>query len=80
MQHFHKIDIKINTIYYEDIEIDMGDKKKFQSSVKSKITGEIYGIGLSSQKKKAQQRAAKDTLIKFNAIGNPEQENEYYEI
>jgi ribonuclease-3 len=81
MQYFHKFDTVKHDLKYTDKEIETDDgKKRYVTIVSDKNTGEQLGIGSGRSKKSAQQRSAKDALIKLNLIGNDmEPEEEYFE-
>lgn len=81
MQYFHKIDFVKHDLEYIDREMapDNG-RRRFQTIVKDKQTKQELGIGSGKSKKSAQQRAAKDALIKLNLIGTDIEEVEYYDI
>jgi ribonuclease-3 len=81
MQYFHKIDIVKHDLEYIDREISPDHtRRRFQTIVKDKQTRQELGIGSGKSKKTAQQRAAKDALIKLNLIGTDVEEVEYYDI
>lgn len=81
MQYFHKFDIVKHDLIYIDEEIESKDgKKRYVTIVSDKNTKEKLGIGYGRSKKSAQQRSAKDALIKLNLIGNNDDiEDEYFE-
>ena len=81
MQYFHKIDFIKHDLEYIDRDCtpDNG-RRRFQTIVKDKQTKQELGIGSGKSKKSAQQRAAKDALIKLNLIGADVEEVEYYDI
>lgn len=81
MQHFHKIDIVKHDLKYDDEETETADgRKRYITIVSDKNTGEALGIGSGRSKKSAQQRAAKDALIKLGLIGNDtDTKEEYFE-
>lgn len=78
MQYFHKFDIIKHDLQYIDEEIDHDGKKRYNTIVSDKNTGEHLGIGSGRSKKSAQQRAAKDALIKLNLIGNDDETDDEY--
>jgi ribonuclease-3 len=81
MQYFHKFDTVKHDLKYTDEEIDTDDcKKRYVTIVSDKNTGIQLGIGYGRSKKSAQQRSAKDALIKLNLIGqDSEQEDDYFD-
>lgn len=81
MQYFHKFDNIKHDLKYTDEEIETDDgKKRYVTIVSDKNTGKQLGIGSGRSKKSAQQRSAKDALIKLNLIGNDiEPEEEYFD-
>ena len=81
MQYFHKFDTVKHDLKYTDEDIESEDGKKcYVTIVSDKNTGDQLGIGTGRSKKSAQQRSAKDALIKLNLIGHDvEVEEEYFE-
>lgn len=81
MQYFHKFDTVKHDLKYIDDENETEDgKKRYITIVTDKNTGDKLGIGSGRSKKSAQQRAAKDALIKLNLIGiDDEPIEEYFE-
>lgn len=81
MQYFHKFDTVKHDLKYTDEDIESEDgKKRYVTIVSDKNTGDQLGIGTGRSKKSAQQRSAKDALIKLNLIGHDvEVEEEYFE-
>ena len=81
MRHFGKFDnetTKNELKYIDKQEIDSNNKKKFMTIVSNITTGINLGIGYGRTKMIAQQKSAKDALIKLNVLKDEDEEEEYY--
>jgi ribonuclease III len=81
MQYFHKFDVVKHDLQYDDFDIETDNgKKRYKTIVIDKDTRKKLGTGSGGSKKKSQQRAAKDALIKLGKLGNDDVEDEYFDI
>lgn len=71
MQHYHKIEKNCrHDLKYVDEEFEGSHgKKRYHSRVYDCMTGEFLGEGQANSKKPAQQRAAKNALLRVGLIG-----------
>jgi len=80
MQWFHKFDVVIHELNYEDQEYETYEgRRRFKTIVYDKNTHEKLGFGTGRSKRSSQQRAAKDALIRLNLIGNDIETEEYFD-
>lgn len=81
MQYFHKFDVVKHDLQYDDFDIETENgKKRYKTIVIDKDTRKKLGMGSGGSKKKSQQRAAKDALIKLGKLGNDSVEDEYFDV
>jgi ribonuclease-3 len=79
MQYFHKVDSVRRDVQYDDLELNNDGRKRYRTTVREKDTGKKLGWGEGRSKKKSQQRAAKDALIRLGIIGNDKEEEDFFE-
>lgn len=82
MQYFHKIDptCRHDLRYMDGSFEDKNGQTRYHSNVYDKMTGEFLGDGQGRSKKMAQQRAAKDALLRIELIGNEDDDGEIIEV
>jgi len=82
MQYFHKVDstCRHDLRYMDESFDDKSGHTRYHSKVYDKMTGQFLGEGQGRSKKMAQQRAAKDALLRIDLIGNEEEDNEIIEV
>lgn len=78
MQLFHKKYSVKHDLKYVDNEYELNGQKRYKSVVIDKFNGEELGYGTGRSKQSAQQRAAKNCLLKLNKIGTEDEDDEYY--
>ena len=82
MQYFHKVDptCRHDLRYMDESFEDKNGQTRYHSNVYDKMTGEFLGDGQGRSKKMAQQRAAKDALLRIELIGNEDDDGEIIEV
>jgi ribonuclease-3 len=82
MQYFHKVDsnCRHDLRYMDESFEDKNGHTRYHSKVYDKMTGQFLGEGQGRSKKMAQQRAAKDALLRIELIGNEEDDDEIIEV
>lgn len=82
MQYFHKVDpnCRHDLKYMDENFEDKNGHVRYHSRVYDKMTGQFLGEGQGRSKKMAQQRSAKDALLRIELIGNDDDDGEIIEV